>query len=167
MTLDLKYLERKLDKALKNDNMKHTIKNINGQPMCQAVNPYSQLYEHLSWKTFKLANPAFHFIHPYPLPDNSIVDGQDLTEPFWEFKSNGNKEWKKIVNESQKSIDRLKEKRQSVAFKYPQMMSCIDGVFIRKEQPDNFDQLYDILAALKSFKINIDKAIDLINKVRK
>ena len=37
------------------------------------------------------------------------------------------------------------------------------GVFIRKEQPDNFDQLYDILVDYESGEITINEAIDLIS----
>ena len=143
MTLDLKYLERKLDKALKIDNMKHTIKNINGQPMCQAVNPYrfepheadnvtdSEFYERrLRYKEFHIANPPYHFIHPDHIPDNSIIDGQDLTEPFLQILDNG--QW--FTETEHPLYDNDSETRMAVAFKHPEMMACIDGVFIRKEQ---------------------------------
>jgi len=221
--------------------MKHTITKTtpNGQCICQAVNPYkfepheadnvtdSEFYERrLRYKEFHIANPAYHFIHYTPLPDNSIVDGQDLTEPFWEGKAKDGTDWKELDYYGLQNYKRWGFTiRQSVAFKHPEMMAGIDGVFIRKEQiksprleerrkeisqevkdrvdcytpyqelfeymsnehnvilqmgdiheiiiivnkteqPDNFYQLYDILADLKSFKINIDEAIDLINKAR-
>jgi len=188
--------------------MKHTITKTEQGYVCQAVNPYAESsapntgkarissvnMDKLRRKQFSEANPPFHFIHPDPLPDNAIVDGEDLTEPFgqvkWPFDGWLTKvpevirEWKRLGYQDHRV-------RMAISFKHPELMACVDGVFIRKEQiknprfearskeisqevrdrvdnytpqPDtNFDQLYDILVDYESGEITINEAIDLIS----
>ena len=116
--------------------MKHTITQTPEGYVCQAVNPYAESsapntgkarissvnMDKLRRKQFLEANPPYHFVHPDPLPDNAIVDSQDLTEPFLQIFDNGH-------GDSKTSM--------AISFKHPKLMACIDGVFIRKEQIKN------------------------------
>jgi len=172
--------------------MKHTITQTPEGYVCQAVNPYSQNdfqsvnKNNSGWEEFDRANPECDFIHPDPLPDNSIVDGQDLTKPFLEIFG--------CVQRVDEFGQPLYKTRSVISFRHPEMMILKDGVFIRKDQiksprleerrkkvsqeakdfvdnytpqPDtNFDQLYEILVDYESGEITINEAIDLINKVR-
>jgi len=173
--------------------MKHTITKKEQGYVCQAVNPYDPMkyvgyfpgiIDNSKWKEFNCANPPYSFIHPDPIPDNSIVDGQDLTEPFLEIFG--------CVQRVDEFGQHLYKTRSVISFKHPELMTCVDGVFTRKEQiknprfearskeisqevrdwvdnytpqPNtNFDQLYDILVDYESGEITINEAIDLINK---
>ena len=113
--------------------MKHTITQTPEGYVCQSVNPYAESsapntgkarissvnMDKLRRKQFLEANPPYHFVHPDPLPDNAIVDSQDLTEPFLQIFDNGH-------GDSKTSM--------AISFKHPELMECIDGVFIRKYQ---------------------------------
>jgi len=148
MTLDLKNLERKLNKALKNETMKHTITKTEQGYVCQAVNPYEPMQhvgyfpgiiDNPEWKEFNRDNPPYHFVHPDPLPDNAIVDSQDLTEPFLQYRRELNRmpledDW---FNERYIGHEYPLISRMAISFKHPKLMACIDGVFIRKEQIKN------------------------------
>jgi len=122
--------------------MKHTITKTEQGYVCQVVNPYSQNdfqsvnKNNSGWEEFDRANPEYHFIHPDPLPENAIVDGEDLGEPFPQYRRELNRmpledDW---FNERPLGHEYPLTSRMAVALKHPEMMICVDGVFIRKEQ---------------------------------
>ena len=115
--------------------MKHTITKTEQGYVCQAVNPYAHKYQdaYPNYSRFAKENPEYHFIHPNPIPDNSIVDGQDLTEPFLQILDNG--QW--FTELEHPLYDKGSKTRMAVAFKHPELMILKDGVFIRKDQSDN------------------------------
>jgi len=112
--------------------MKHTINKTEQGYVCQAVNPCDtdDTVQRFLFADFSKNNPRYHFIHPNPIPDNSIVDGQDLTEPFLQIFDNG--QW--YTETEHPLYDNDSKTRMAVAFKHPELMACVDGVFIRKEQ---------------------------------
>ena len=115
--------------ALKSKDMKHTITKTPEGYVCQAVNPYQN---DLLSNDFAKDHPAFHFIHHTPLPDNSIVDGQDLTDPFLQILDNG--QW--YTETEHPLYDKDSKTRMAISFKYPELMDTIieieqnDGTWI-------------------------------------
>ena len=121
--------------------MKHTITKTEQGYVCQAVNPYDtdDAVQRFLFDDFSKNSPAYHFVHPNPLPDNSIVDGEDLGEPFSQYRRELNRmpledDW---FNERYIGHEYPLISRMAISFKHPKLMACIDGVFIRKEQIKN------------------------------
>ena len=100
--------------------MKHTITKTEQGYVCQAVNPYAHKYQDTfpNYSRFAKENPECHFIHPNPLPDNSIVDGEDLTEPFLQIFDNG--QW--FTELEHPLYDKDSETRMAISFKHPELM---------------------------------------------